>query len=234
MNLLVYALASRGAGPMRLRGVVGERLTIVRIGSIDAIVGAVTAPPRATAPTLRRYDRIVRALWARRSAVLPARFPSVLHDRAELELVLRARRPTFQRQLAIVRQRAQMTVRIVSGSAVRDPGSGRSARPGGALRSGKAEDSLRGRSRGTRYLMHRARAARLDHVPEVDLVRDAVKQWIRAERAEARADVATLYHLVPRSAARRYQQAVERTAAATHLRLRVSGPWPAYAFAEAW
>ena len=231
MNLLVYALASRGAGPMRLRGVVGERLTIVRIGSIDAIVGAVTAPPRATAPTLRRYDRIVRALWARRSAVLPARFPSLLHDRAELELILRARRPTFQRQLAIVRHRAQMTVRIVSGSGVRDPESGRS---GGAGGSGKGEDALRGRSRGTRYLMYRARAARLDHIPEVDLVRDAVKQWIRAERTEARADVATIYHLVPRTVASRYQQAVERTAAATHLRLRVSGPWPAYAFAEAW
>jgi hypothetical protein len=197
----------------------GERLETVRIGPIDAIVGAVATPPRPTARVLRQYDHVIRTVWARRFAVLPARFPSVMHNRDELELTLRARQSTCRRQLALVRHRAQMTVRLVPGSGIRDPGSG---------------VSPRGRSRGTRYLMHRAGVARLDHISDVGVLRAAVKQWIRAERADVRAGVATIYHLVPRTSAPRYLEAVARAAAAAHLRVQVSGPWPAYAFAETW
>jgi len=219
MSLLVYALASREVGPLRLRGVRAERLETVRIGSIDAIVGTMTTPPRPTARVLRQYDHVIRALWARRGAVLPARFTSVMRNRSELELTLRVRQSTFRRQLALVRHRAQMTVRLVPGSGIRDPGSA---------------GSPYGRSRGTRYLMHRAGVARLDHISDVGVLRAAVKRWIRAERADVRAGVATIYHLVPRTSVPRYQEAVGRAAAAAQLRVQVSGPWPAYAFAEAW
>jgi hypothetical protein len=225
MSLLVYALASREVGPLRLRGVRAEHLETVRVGPIDAIVGTMTTPPRPTARVLRQYDHAIRALWARRFAVLPARFPSVMRDRSELELTLRVRQSTFRRQLALVRHRAQMTVRLVPGSGVRGVGSG----PQGP-RSARSP----GPSRGTRYLMHRAGVARLEHISDIGVLRAAVKPWIRAERADAHAGVATVYHLVPRTSVPRYQEAIARAAAAAHMRVQVSGPWPAYAFAEAW
>jgi hypothetical protein len=219
MSLLVYVLAARGAQPARLRGVRGERLQSLRIGSIDVLVGAMPTPPRATVRTLREYDRVVRALWASRAAVLPARFPSLVADPSELERTVRPRQATFRRHLRFLRHRAQMIVRLVPASGTRDHA---------------PRLSPRGRFRGSKYLAQRARAARLEHIPEIGVVRDAVRRWVRAERVEARAGVATIYHLVPRTAVPRYRDAVERAAAAAGLRLQVTGPWPAYAFAEPW
>lgn len=219
MSLLVYALAGRGARRPDVPGIVGERLQTIALGALDAVVGEVAAAPRPTGRNLRRYDRLLTALWRRYPALLPARFGTVLRDRTELELTVRARQRTLCRQLTIVRNRAQMTVRLVPGSGIRDPGPARRRRDP---------------SRGRRYLEARARAARLDHVPEVATLRRAVRRWVRAERADARAGVATIYHLVPRSAAARYRKTVERAAASAQLRLQVSGPWPAYAFADRW
>ena len=222
MSLLVYAIAARGARVPRARGVNGERLQTTRIGALDVLVGEVRTPPRPSARTLRRYDRVVRSFWERRAAVLPARFGTVMRDPAELEMTVRDRRDSLCQSLAMVRNRAQMTVRIVPGSGIRDPGSG------GSRGSG------RGRSRGRRYLEARARASRFDHVPEVVALRAAVRLLVRAERIEGRAGVATVYHLVPRSAATRYLEAAGRAAASAGFAVHASGPWPAYAFADTW
>jgi hypothetical protein len=226
MSLLVYGIAARGTDMSPLRGVNGEPLQMTRIGALDVLVGEVRTPPRPSARTLRRYDRILRSLWERRSAVLPARFGTVMRDRAELESTVRARRQTLGRQLAIVRDRVQMTVRLV---AALDRESGI-----GDRRSGGSGGAGAGRSRGRRYLEARARASRLDHVPEVVAVREAVQRWVRAERIEARAGVATVYHLVPRSAVARYLNAAGRAAAFAHFTVHISGPWPPYAFSESW
>lgn len=217
MRLLVYGLVPRGARQPAVSGISGERLRTIPVGALDAVVGEVAGAPRPIARNLQRYDRVLTTLWQRYPALLPARFGTVMRDRAELELAVHARQQTLRRQLAIVRNRAQMTVRVVPEAGIRDPGSG-----------------IRDRGSGRRYLEARARAARLDHVPEVAALRRAVGRWVRAERTEAGAGVATVYHLVPRGAAARYRQAIERAAAATERRLHVSGPWPAYAFAEDW
>lgn len=230
MSLLVYGIAARGADMPPMRGVNGERLQMTRIGALDVLVGEVRTPPRPSARTLRRYDRILRSIWERRSAVLPARFGTVMRDPAELESTVRARRQTLGRQLAIVRDRAQMTVRLVAaldeGSGVRGQGSG--------IRDRGSDGAGANRSRGRRYLEARARASRLDHVPEVVAVREAVQRWVRAERIEGRAGVATVYHLVPRSAVARYLNAAGRAAAFPHVTVHISGPWPPYAFSESW
>lgn len=217
MSLLVYAIAARGAGVPRVRGVNGERLQTTRIGALDVLVGEVRTPPRPSARTLRRYDRVVRSLWERRSAVLPARFGTVMQDPAELAMAVRARRDSLRQRLAMVRNRAQMTVRILR-----------------SLESAREPPTPAPRSRGRRYLEARARASRFDHVPEVVALRAAVRRWVRAERVEERAGVATVYHLVPRGAATRYLEAAGRAAASAEFGVHVSGPWPAYAFADTW
>jgi len=220
MTLLVYALTSRGAGRLRLSGVGGERLHTIRIGSIDAVVGTVARSPRPTLRILHDYDQVIRAIWKRRAAVLPARFGSMARDQAELEMAVRARRDALRRQLALVRHRAQMTVRIVEEQGEKGQGAGILSLP--------AEVTARS---GTEYLRARAR---LREVRGFAPVRDAVRRWIKEERAEQRGAVSTIYHLVPRGAGAAYRRAIARAARSARIPLHVSGPWPPYAFAEGW
>jgi hypothetical protein len=85
---------------------------------------------------------------------------------------------------------------------------------------------------GAEYL---ARRMAETQVPGVERLRPAVERWVRAERSQRHSHgqlAGTVYHLVPRSAAEAYRQAISRAALDAGLTTVVSGPWPPYAFAE--
>jgi hypothetical protein len=238
----VYALASRQAGPasakagrIGVRGVTGEPLQAVHIGRIDAIVGRVRAMPVPTELNLRRYGRVMTALWRRTPALLPARFGTSARDLADLQVMIRSRERTLRRSLRAVRNRAQMTIRIV-GSNPSDVGRATAPPPGSPgphkvrpTREGKSARTTR--QSGTQYL--RARQREYD-VPAFAPLRGAVRRWIRDERVETRGGVASIYHLVPRGSADRYEPAIEEAARKAGVRMIVTGPWPPYAFADIW
>jgi hypothetical protein len=87
------------------------------------------------------------------------------------------------------------------------------------------------RSSGTSYLRSRQRERA---VPAFTPVRAAVRRWVREERVEKHHGVASIYHLVPRGSVERYRSALERAAQDAGLRMIASGPFPPYAFADAW
>jgi hypothetical protein len=225
VTLCVYALTG-SASPVSGSGLAGERLHLVRESSISAVVGRLKVAPRPSAETLRGYDRTVRRLAEHVPALLPARFGTCFEDPEELRFVLRSRRAPVQRALAHVRNRVQMTVRIVSASdAVGTPQPTRE--------KSRAERAGHPAGRGAAYLRDRAAAAaRERQIAGFDPVRAAVARWVRDEKVERQGPIITVYHLVPRSAAGAYQRAVLHAAAASGLRVVVSGPWPAYAFAD--
>jgi len=228
----VYALAEGGLGRIGIRGIAGEALRAVRVGAIDAVIGRVSRIPRPTERNLRRHGRVVSALWRRTPALLPARFGTAVGDVAELEAIVGARQKTLRRTLRSVRHRAQMTVRMLSGSGTRDSGLGTRDSGRGRISSPGSRVPDPG-SRGRSYLHARvATAQRARDVPGFAACRHAVKAWVRAERVEKRGRVATIYHLVPRGSAGRYRAALERAAAGAQVRMLVSGPWPPYAFAD--
>lgn len=214
-----------------LKGVAGEPLRVVHIGRLDAIVGQVRTLPAPTDRNLRRYGRLMFALWQRTPALLPARFGSSARDHAELELMVSARDRTLRRSLQAVRNRAQMTLRIM-GSGIRDRGStAQSSFP----TSRSPIPDPRSPERGARFLRARAEAERrANEVPDFSPLRPAVRRWIRSERVEKRQGVASIYHLVPRGSTDRYREAIQRAAADARVRIVVTGPWPAYAFADVW
>jgi len=241
----VYAIVAPAAAAPRIRGLRGEQLQRVAFPHADAIVGRLSSAPRATSPTLRRYDEVVRALTARYPAILPARFGTCVADLAELEAVVRARREAVTHALRLVRNRVQMTVRVFraegSDRDAREPDTGGPEGPPLQIAAGAPGSPLEGAGtdrggRGTKYLQARAaeEAAQRD-VPEFRPLRPAVNRWIRGERVERR-DAGTLaasvYHLIPRAAAAAYRRALERAAHEAEVRVVVSGPWPPYAFAE--
>lgn len=231
MRLYVYALT----GPEPLiparRGIAGERLTLVPAGPVAAVVGRIGRAPRNTAATLRRYDAAIRRLHAERAALLPVRFGTTFDDAGELLLVLRSRRGSLRRALALVRRRAQMTIRVLTADG-RTKGDLRRPRGGAGVKRSAAGASPAAAVTGATYLRALALDAAAErHVHGFDGIRGAVSRWVRAERVEKHGALASVYHLVPRGSAAAYRHAAERAAAASAVRIVVSGPWPPYAFA---
>jgi hypothetical protein len=109
-----------------------------------------------------------------------------------------------------------------------DPGAGQA--PTTLERGADAPDDARAPGFGAAYLRRRAYAARQRAIPGFEGVRAAAHRWVRAELIERKAGVVSVYHLVPRASAAAYRRAVERAAAASGLRVAVSGPWAPYAF----
>ena len=240
-QVCVYAVVSGGPGALRVTGVSGERLRRARVAGVDLVIGRLARVPPPTAAALTRYDRAVRALMATHGSLLPARYGTCAATLDELAPTLRARREAVRRSLRLVRQRAQMTVRIFHGSEparglARGPlaASSQPARRAPAARSQSARSALATSSggQGRQYLQQRAAEM---HIPGAEPLRTAVARWVRAERVE-RLDrgrlAGSLYHLIPRGAAGAYRCAIERAALDAGLTMVVSGPWPPYAFAE--
>ena len=131
-------------------------------------------------------------------------------------VILSSRHTALMRALKAVRGRVQMTVRVIAPD------------DGNHDANDDAERVVSGVSSGRDYLTGKARAARA--VPGFAPIRRAVTRWIRDERVERRTGVSSVYHLIPNSAIGAYRRAVRTTAAATGVRLVLSGPWPPYAF----
>lgn len=211
---LVYAVVPSGDKGTSVRGLRGERLRFIDAGTVGALVGDISSPPRPTGAALRAYHDTIIRLAAQHAALIPVRFGTVADDQ-ELTFILRARAASFRRLLTRVRGRAQMTVRFVTRARMTGEG-------GHLATSG---------SSGLAYLQQRAAShRRLRELPAVRQVRDVVAQWIRDERIERHRQVVTIYHLVPRVAASRYLRAM------AHMNepagLQVSGPFPPFAFAD--
>ena len=222
MKVAVYALIGKAGSRVAGRGVSGERLRVVRVGAVAAIVGDVARIPAPTEAKLRAYTTLLAALAMTRQSVLPVRFGTVMQDDEELETILRLRQKTLTSQLARVRGRMQMTVRIVTEG---EGGRGKGAR-------GRGQGAGKRVSSGSEYLALRAREHSASALPGFAPLNRAVARWVRDERVERRGTVATVYHLIPRAAAGRYAAAIEAAAAAEGVRLLVSGPWPPHAFGD--
>ena len=224
----VYAIV-RAEGPTSIRTRSGHRLKRFTLGPVAAVVREVTRPPLTSPAQLRLYERNMRELAARFSALLPARFATVM-PADELMATLASRRREFQRALLHVHGRSQMTVRVPVAPAVK-----RTSVSGRTKRKPRRDPSDLGRTlaaSGRDYLRARAReAAEQRQVPGFEPVRAAVARWVRDERVEHRGGVSTIYHLVPRKSSERYRQALREAAAAAALPAVVTGPWPPYAFA---
>jgi hypothetical protein len=227
----VYALVG---SPLRLRkltGVAGERLRAIPVDRVTAIVGEVRRRPSATTRNLRRYAAIVESIAAGVPAILPVRFGTTFDDEAELRLALRSRGATTRERLRAVRRRTQMTIRLFSESE-----SGDASRPSRSRAAGRARVRLEHKAtQGTRYLQQRLAVLRTAReVCELAPIRPAIRRFVKDERVERRSGVITVHHLIPRATAEWYRAAVDRAAAASGVRLSVSGPFAPYAFADNW
>jgi len=207
-ELYVYALTSPGL-PRRLT-VLGRRLTCISLGNVDAIVAG-SIPPGRTLGDIQLQHCIVSQLSARTSALLPARFGSIVSATA-LSTLVSERHDDIQAALRLVRNCEQMTVRVF----------GRSTQ----------EVTPEAASSGTAYLV--ARQMRAHHVPpEVEVIHRKLGRLIKDERVAQgeRGLRAIVYHLVARRAVAKYQRrAATLPSLLAPYAVTVTGPWPAFAF----
>jgi hypothetical protein len=227
---LVYAVVSAPPARLGIAGVAGERLRVVTVDRISAVVGGVRRAPAPAVRNLRRYAVVIDSIASRVPAILPVRFGTTVTDPDELTFILRSRRATLRERLRAVRGRAQMTIRLLESESGDAPLRSRSTV------TGRARLRLEyGATQGTQYLQRRREiAASARAVPAFDPVRDAVRRYLKDERVEKRDRIVTINHLVSRASAGRYRDAVERAARDNDVRLIVTGPFPPYAFAETW
>lgn len=239
MSLYVYAIADAPVALDDLHGVAGEPLRIVVSGDrkSHAIAGdfadAIVSPPALTAETLRAQDALVRDLAASAGALLPARFGARFADEQALRQTLDDLAPRLDRALTRVRGREQMTIRFFH------EGSLSAELPAELpLTDGAASNDAR-LGPGTRYMRRRAVEGR-QWPAAVEELRTALADAIDDERVERGQSpvIGSIHHLIPRGSADRYRARLEEAVAASRfaasgIRLRVSGPSPAYAFAEA-
>ena len=228
MIICVYALIGRAGTRLNVAGVTGEPLRTIAAGHVAAVAGEVRRVPAANVRNLRRYAAVVDALASRVPAVLPARFGTVIVDPAELTFILRSRAETFRRNLRHVRGRSQMTIHLFTEPEHRftEPDHRVEERADAVARVRRAGE-------GTQYLQ-RKRAQRVAEEAIPSVIEAAARRYVKDQQVEHRSGIIRIHHLIPRAMATGYRAAVERAAAAHGMRVIVTGPWPAYAFAAAW
>jgi sugar phosphate isomerase/epimerase len=219
--LYVYAVAADLGDVTDLTGVQGEPLMLIPVVDAVAVAGGVDAQPPLDAPALKAQDALVRQLHDRAGALLPMRFGMTARDADALGRSLEALRD-IGNKLAAVRACEQMTLRVVS--------------VGGAERAGGAESAEgagTAAASGTEYL--KARAERRKASPELAAIAGAaasLQRDVRIDPANQQGLHGSVYHLIERGRSGEYRAAIDRAAAGLpNVRILISGPSPAYAFA---
>ena len=217
--LYLYALAAELRDVADVHGVQGEPLILVRFHDAAVVASEVAAVPAVDAAVLKAQDALVRELHDRSTALLPMRFGMTASDVEALGQAINAR---LLDRLASVKHREQMIVRVVASGA-----SGASGAPGatGALSASGAT--------GTEYLLARARTLQpSEEMRTLAAAAAAVVREVRIEPANRYGVHGSIYHLIERGRAGEYRDAVGSIAASLPtVRVIISGPSPAYAFA---
>ena len=225
--LYLYAvLAGAPAGPLGA-GMLDEPLRLIDCDGVFAAAGELSSAPPLGPETLRGHDAVVRRLAAASEALLPARFGTITPDEAQLRDQLARGVEGLREALGRVAGREQMILRIFSTT---------SRGPGSELAPPQAAAPADAGGPGTRYLVERARtqqaAADLHELTPLRPVLDRFVVAERIERHERRPLIASVYHLVARGTGGSYRAAVDDAARTlSGIRVTVSGPWAAYAFA---
>lgn len=215
-GMALYAIIDRRPPQVEQLGKgIGHRpLSLVRAGKAFVVVERY-APREATAVALVAHDRVVRRLWRLLPTVLPFRFGAVAPDAAAVRAALAPLADSLERAFERVRGAAQFTLRVSGVSA-------------------PVASVDRGAGPGTRWLAQRAAT---HTVPELARVTEATRPFVRLLRVErsARAPhLASVYCLVARKDVQRWRSAFARSlhTLPRGVRVTMTGPWPAWSFAE--
>ena len=177
------------------------------VDGIHAICERRSKVPPLTDDVLREQHAIIMTLARHTHAILPARYGALM-AKEELAKLVRVHEADIRRALNEVRDRVQMTVRVLGVAP---------ARASGPVSSGR------------QYLEERRRAASPVLPPAAESLLASLGALVVRERREygTHGVLATIYHLIDASQVSRYDEIVTRM---TTPKIVSSGPWPPFAF----
>jgi hypothetical protein len=227
-RLYLYAIVGKAPAAPLGGGLRDEPLSLLTGGDVVAVVGEMDEPPAATSPAVLGHDAVVRRLADLSEAILPARFGTVQEMPALVDWLASAA-AGLEEALRLVAGREQMTLHVFDGDAPATPRAADEADEG-------VGQTLPGP--GARYLVaRRLHWRQRESLPELEPLRPRLHGLVAAERVEPRTTPpfrASVYHLIDRGQSHAYRELVETNLdLLAGVRLRVTGPWPPYAFAPA-
>jgi hypothetical protein len=213
MPWYVFALVDTPPHGRLGRGLRGPLRARPSAGAYAIVERRVDVPP-VELGSLRAHQAVVSRLARAVPAILPVRFGTLLEDEA-IDETLTERERDLAEALALVRHRVQFTWRRVS-----PPTAGKPPEPWTATTE----------LTGTAYLQRAATAANAP--PPFHRLRDRVHAFVVREKFQPAASGMpdTLYQLIEKAAVEPYRATADALAL-TNPALRVSGPWPPFAFA---
>jgi len=223
--LYVYAIVDAPIALADTAGFTQEPLMLVPGPGCWLAAGWIAAAPTPSGEALRAQDAVVRLLAARAEALLPLRFGTAFENETALQRRLERFNPDHVRAaLSRVRGCEQMTLRAFH------PASAPAPAPTPAITPGAASGGP-----GTAYLTQRAAALAIDLPALLQPLRAALAPLVRDELldpAHRPPLIGAAYHLIARGDADRYRAIVAACALPPGITVRMSGPSPAYAFAQ--
>jgi gas vesicle protein GvpL/GvpF len=211
--LYLYAIAADLRDVADLTGIQGEALALVRLDGALLVAGEVEATSPVDEAALNAQDALVRQLHERAAALLPMRFGSTATTQEDARRAI-ATTPKLLERLTAVRGAEQMIVRVLG-------------------ERSRVRTAIPTEGSGARYLEALAEARRAP--PELLAIAAAgraLQRDVRIEPAEQPGVIGSVYHLIDRGRADEYRALIDDAARGMdQVRVRVSGPSPAYAFA---
>ena len=216
MPWYVFALVDEKPRGRPGTGLAGGLLAQPIAGGFAIVERRADVPPPELG-TLKKHDAVVTRLADAVPAILPVRVGTV-PDADEIEEALLARDEEIAEAFDAVRGRQQFTWR-------------RAARASRGVPAGTGGQGAKAAASGTAYLRAAARASRPAPPPAFRAAREKLGPFVAAERYQpATATLPdSLYHLVDRGSAARYRL-VARKLALARPQVRVTGPFPPFAF----
>ena len=226
MKLYAYCLVEDlDTLEVQVRGINGAVVRLLKIDEFGIVVsdGEPDAFP-LTKESALAHDTVVRSIFDQTTS-LPFRFGSVVSEQ-QLRHYVATYKPALKKSLAHVRGCVQMDLRIIW----------QRSKPG-------VDQQPEQRGPGTAFLEKKRRQLLGDELQVEEkselsnLLHKELRGVIRDEEIALRpsktAMLATVFHLVERTKIHRYQEIVQEIRNnRPELKIRMSGPWPPYSFAN--
>lgn len=216
--------------PPDLVGLEDRAVRRLTSGPVALWVSELDARPSPSLERIRRHNEVVEAAMTESDSPVPMRFGQWFASRTELLEEVGERRESYARALESFRGAVELGVRVVDPARAPARDSPGTADPGRAYDTGREymEELRRSHAeeRSAEEAGRRVAEELAEHLGPV-----ARRQ--RVETLPPEEGLVSLAHLVAREDEERYRRKVAGFGRRrSDLRLRVSGPWPPYSFAE--
>ncbi len=211
MPLLLYCVAAEQTAPPAGPGLRGRPIETATVAGLACFYSAGEQLPAGSPDQLRKdaldFHRVVSDVFSR-TAVIPFRFPTLIEDAAELELLLQRNGPDYLESLITHRDHAQLELRLLQ-------------QPPAAREHGSGKEYLEGRQASSRALESAANSARQQ-------LGDLAMAWHQRPSGEG----LRCFALLRREAVAECRERLRKVAVPEGLKAVVSGPWPVTEFLD--